>query len=119
MANRKRTHSRQSLLIAVVLGPLCAAAANLPGRAVSTPAEPVANLPIQTLQHGKVASDAAATIASRASVRRQRNNDRAPVAAIVSSESARRPAQPDLILAGNPSHSPRLYWLDNPTSAGP
>ena len=119
MVTRKRTNSGRTILIAVVLGPLCAAAADLPGRALSTPAEPVANLPIQSLQHGKVASDAAATIASRASVRQRRNSDRAPVAAIVSSEPVRRPARADLILSGNLSHSPRLYWLDNPTSTGP
>ena len=64
MTNRKRAHSGKGILIAVVLGPLCAAAADLPGRALATPAEPVANLPIQAFQHGKVASGAAASIAA-------------------------------------------------------
>ena|SRR5690349_5992599 len=119
MVTRKRTHSGRSILIAVVLGPLCAAAADLPGRVVSTPAEPVANLPIQSLQHGKVASDAAATIAGRASVRKQRNSDRVPADAIVLSEPLCRPARTDLVLAVNRNNSPWLYWLGNPTSAGP
>lgn len=119
MGNRKRTHGGRGILIAVVLGPLCAAAADLPGRVLATPAEPVANLPIQSLQHGKVASGTAFTIASRASDQKRRNSEPAPIADVNSSASGHAAAGPEMILPAVFHAHPRPYWLDNPTSTGP
>jgi len=119
MTNRKRSHSRKGILIAVVLGPLCAAAADLPGRAVATPAEPVANLPMQALQQGKLASGGAATISNRSSLRQQRPSERSPVAVVDSPASACVVAHSGLRLAEDSNLVAAPYWLKNPTSAGP
>lgn len=119
MARRNRSHSGKGILIAVVLGPLCAAAADLPGRALSTPAEPVANLEIQTFEHAKVSRGDIATVLKARSIRKQQNSFRSLAAQI---ELPPSPVTfPSLItrLAADADHSVRSYWLENPTSAGP
>jgi len=117
VVNRKRTHSGKGFLIAVVLGPLCAAAVDLPGRAAAAPAEPVANLGIQTFEHAKMAHAETARPGARA-VRKQQKSNRltAVVPAWDFPESAN---YPERLTVNRADAFVRLPWLDNPTSTGP
>lgn len=83
MGQRNGTRSGKKLLIAVVLGPLCAAAAELPVRAVPGQSEPVA--PIPALLSSQIESLAARILepylAVPASVRKAHHSDHSPAPA--------------------------------------
>lgn len=117
MGNRNRARSGKGILIAVVLGPLCAAAADLPGRATATPAD--SNLPIQVFEHARVAPEGLAPLAKASAVRKQQSQHRSPVVNL----AALPWLDPGDGLISRPTTiadpSVRRYWLENPTSTGP
>jgi len=119
MRHSRRSHSGKGILIAVVLGPLCAAAVDLPGRAVAAPAEPVASLGIQMFEHAKVAPGDIAAVSKVRSVRKQQNSYRSLLARLDSRQSGLTFPVLTARLYEGTRHSVRLHWLENPTSTGP
>ncbi len=118
VSNRKRTHSGKGFLIAVVLGPLCAAAVDLPGRAVAAPAEPVASLGIQTFEHARMAHAETARPGARA-VRKQPKTNRLMAAVVPAWDLPESATNPESLAMNSADAFVRLPWLDNPTSTGP
>jgi len=119
MGNRNRARSGKGILIAVVLGPLCAAAADVPGRAIATPAEPVANLPVQVFEHARIAPGGVAAVSKATSVRKQQNHHRPSVVNVTSVTFLDSADGPISRLTSSADDSIRRYWLENATSTGP
>lgn len=117
MGRRNRTRSGKGILIAVVLGPLCAAAADLPGRVVATPAEPVACLGIQTFEHAKVSPGDIATVSKVRSIRKRQNTQ--PTVAQIDLPELAGDFPEGTLPRPDVGYFVRLHWLENPTSTGP
>jgi hypothetical protein len=111
-------HSGKGILIAVVLGPLCAAAVDLPARSVAAPAEPIANLGIQTFEHAKVAHAETARPGARA-VRKQQKSNRLTASVVPVWDSPECATHPESLAMSSADAFVPLPWLDNPTSTGP
>lgn len=121
MGHRNRARSRKKLLIAVVLGPLCAAAAELPVRAIPTQTEPVA--PIPAVLSSQIESLAAKILepnsAVPASLRKAHNSDRSPVPAGLTTGWRNPETSPAPLLIARQDGPVRLQWSPRPTSQGP
>lgn len=118
MGERRRNRSGGKLLIVVALGPICAVAADLPGRVAATPIDPVPGFGIQTLERAEVARADVATVSKASSVRKQQNSQH-PAVHIDLPESTATFTSLSTRLAESADDSVLLYWLENPTSAGP
>lgn len=93
-------------------------AADLPGRALATPAESVANLGIQTFEHAKVAHTETARPGARA-VRKQPKSNRLTASVVPAWDSPEFATNPESLAVNRADAFVRLPWLDNPTSTGP